>query len=515
MKKNLFVFIFIFTSQLYSFEFKVASYNVENFFDLQYDKTEYKEFIPHTKSWDTISFNNKLENITQVIQDLDADIIGLQEIESLKVVNSIIHKNPKYKFFSFFKNKNSAIGLALLSKYQITSSSSIIVDKNDKFSRNILKVHLLINNKPLIIYVNHWRSKKATESKRIKYALALKNDIENHSDIDYIILGDLNSNYNEYQTFKYDKNLNDTFGITGINQILNTTVNENFVQKNNIFKYNQQIHFNTWLELPKQKRYSSKFKQENNTPDNIILSSTLFDDKNISYVNNSFEVFTPQYLFKKKQIYRWNRSKKLGYSDHLPIFASFSTKQQNYDFLNNMDESTIKINTISHLYNVQNVTDYKLSNVTVIYKSDNIAIIKQTPNDKAIMIYNPPKELKVGFNYNFTVNKIDEYNGLKEIKKISNIELNKQNKNFKDLFLDGSIVDLDDYKFLNNVIYNIQGVYKKRYLYYQNKKIRLYFKKGIKKPEDGENITISSGQLSIYKSSIQIVLNRETDFKIF
>jgi len=152
-----FIFVFIYTLQLYSLDFKVASYNVENFFDLHYDKTEYKEFIPHTKKWNKTAFQNKLQNISKTIRDLDADILALQEIESLKVVDAIIKKNPQYKYFSFLKNKDSAIGMALLSKYKIMSSSPIIVDKHNKYSRDILKVNITVDNKALIIYVNHWR----------------------------------------------------------------------------------------------------------------------------------------------------------------------------------------------------------------------------------------------------------------------------------------------------------------------------------------------------------------------
>jgi len=509
------LFIFIYISQLYSLDFKVASYNVENFFDLYYDKTEYKEFIPHTKSWNKTSFHNKLHNISKTIQDLDADILALQEIESLKVVNAIIKKNPQYKYFTFLKNKDSAIGMALLSKYKVLSSSSIIVDKNNKFSRNILKVNLSIDNKPLIIYVNHWRSKRAAESKRIKYALALKAEIDNQKNKDYIILGDLNSNYNEHKSFKYDKKLNDTYGITGINQILNTTIKENYVLKSNILNFDKNVHFNTWIELQTSKRFSAKFRNHKNTPDNILLPASLFDNKNISYINNSFKVFTPKYLFKKNKIFRWNKSKKNGFSDHLPIYAYFSTDLQNFNFVNTIQTNVNKKNMISHLYNVEQISNYKLKNVSVIYKAKNIAIVKQVLDDQAIMIYKPSRELKIGFNYNFIVNEIDEYNGLKEIKNISKLTLNHRNDNYKDLYLDGNLIDLNDERFLNNIVYNIQGIYKKRYLYFGNKRIRLYFKKGIKKPEDGDKISISSGHLSIYKSSMQIVLHKEIDFKIF
>jgi len=509
-----FLFIFILVPQLYSLDFKVASYNVENFFDLQYDKTEYKKYIPHTKTWNQTSYNKKLKNISKTIHDLDADILALQEIESKNVLKALLKKNPSYKYVVFHKKKDSAIGLALLSKFKITSKKVIVVNRFNKYSRDILKVTLDIDNQALIVYVNHWRSKRAAESKRIKYALALKRDIDAQENNDYIILGDLNSNYNEYQTFQYDKKLNDTYGITGINQILNTTLNKNLIHKNNILKHQQNVHFNTWLELDKKRRYSTKFKNNNNTPDNILLSANLFDEFNISYIDKSFNVFKPSYLFKNNKIYRWNSFTKNGFSDHLPIYAYFSTKKQNYTF---KKTPTIpnKENTINYLYDIEHISNYTIKDVTVLYKAKDIVLIKQNNKDKAIMIYKPQKELKVGFSYDLTVDAIDEYNGLKEIKKISNISLKQENRDFQNLFLDGNTINLQDEKFLNNVIKNVTGIYKKRHLYFNNKKIRLYFKKGIKKPEEGNKVSISSGHLSIYKSSMQIVLHKEIDFKVF
>jgi len=512
MKFLYFIFFCALQISLYAVDFKVASYNVENFFDLHDDKTEYKEYRPNTKSWNKKSFHNKLQNISKTIHDLDADILALQEIESEIVVKNIIKKNPKYKYFKFIKNKSSAIGLALLSKYPIIKTKNIKLRTYEKYSRDILKATLSIKNKALIIYVNHWRSKRTKESKRIKYALALKTEIDTLSkEEDYIILGDLNSNYNEYQTFKYDKKLNDTYNITGINQILNTTIEENFVHKNNILNYEENVLFNTWLELPKHKRYSTKFKNQNNTPDNILLSASLFDAQNISYINNSFDVFKKKYLFKKNAIYRWNRSKYIGYSDHLPIYAFFSTTKQKYSF----KKKTLvnHQNTIADLYKVQQVSDFFLKNVTVIYKSKKIAILKQNKNGKAIMLYKPNKILKKGKSYNFVVNKIDEFNGLKEIVSISNISHNKSVKYYKKFYLNANKIDLFDHNLVNNIIRNLEGVYKKRYLYFGKKRIRLYFSKGVKKPKEESKLFISSGHLSIFKSSIQIVLHKQSDFK--
>lgn len=511
-----FLFIAFFICHLIALDFKVASYNVENFFDLHYDTTEYQEYIPHTKSWNQNSFTTKLHNISKTISDLDADILALQEIESQRVLQAIVKKNPQYTYHTFIKNKSSAIGLALMSKFPIKKTEKIVVNKSDKYARDILKVTLSIDNKPLIVYVNHWRSKRAKESKRIPYALALQKEIEALGDtVDYIILGDLNSDYNEYQTFKYNKNLNDTHNITGINQILNTTIDQNFVQKESLLDYSQKVHYNTWLELKTPERFSTKFKQQNNTPDHIILCASLFDDKNISYKNNSFGVFKKPYLFNKKYIYRWNKSKHNGYSDHLPIFASFSTKRQHYPFLDKKspEKKNLK-NKIADLYKVQNISQFPLENVTVIYKAKKLAILKQTQNGKAIMLYKPPAALKVGYSYNFTVDKIGEFNGLKEIISISNIRKKQLIKEYKKFYVDGNNIDTLDYELINNIVVNLQGVYKKGSLYTKNRKIKLYFKKGIKRPKDGTTISIHFGHLSIFHSTLQIVLHSEKDFRV-
>ena len=492
----------------------MASYNVENFFDLHYDKTEYKEYIPHTSSWNHKAYSNKLHNITKVIHDLDADIIALQEVESKRALDAILVQNQTYLYSAFHKNKDSAIGLALLSRYKIISQEVIIVDRYDKYSRNILKVTLDIQNKPFIIYVNHWRSKRAAESKRIKYAMALKKEIDTlKNEADYIILGDLNSNYDEYHTFKYDKRLNDTYNITGINQILNTTIQENFVQKKSILNFDEKVHFNTWLELPKIDRFSSRFRNENNTPDNFLLSATLFDAKNISYVNNSFQVFTPNYLYKNNKILRWNPSQKTGFSDHLPIFATFSTDKQDYSILANASKITTQ-NSINYLYDVQQISNYFLKDIIVIYRSNKLAIIKQRQADKAIMLYKPPQNLHKGAKYDLVVDQLDQFYGLKEIKKVSNIVFKENNIEYKKYYLDGQTIDLFDEKYINNIIYNLKGTYQKGKLYFDKNTIQLYFSKGIKKPEEGKIISISSGHLSIFKSTMQIVLHTKNDFKV-
>ncbi len=508
--------VLLFTILLFSKEFTVASYNVENLFDLKYNGTEYKEFIPNSKTWNKKRYYKKLQNISKVIKALDADILALEEIETSQALKDLKYRVKIYPYSYFLKKQTSSIGVAILSKYPIISTKRIEVNPINDYARDILKATIKIDNKPIIIYVNHWRSKRARENKRIIYATAMKKEVDKLPfDTDYIILGDLNSNFDEYITFKYDRTLNNTYGITGINQVLNTSIDGNLIKKENILNYKKKVHYNLWLELDKKDRFSLKFRNNNGTPDNIILPRGLFDNKNISYKNNSFHVFKPKYLYNHNKIIRWNNYKIKGYSDHLPIIATFTTSK--YNDKENISIKPIKtFSKISDLYNIDTLMKpVRLNNIVVIYKYKDNTIIKQK-NNRAIFIYKIAPNLKLGYSYDIEVGGIDRYFGLKEIKSISNIIKKKRIKDIKSYYLDGRNIDIFNPKYQNEIVKNLRGTYKNNYLYVKNHKgifkIKLYFKKGVRKPKSNSKITIKSGHISVYKSKVQIVIYSSNDF---
>ena len=63
---------------LYSKPFKIASYNVQNLFDMHYDGSEYIEYIPNKHNWIEDIAGIKLNHTAEVICDIEADIIALQ-----------------------------------------------------------------------------------------------------------------------------------------------------------------------------------------------------------------------------------------------------------------------------------------------------------------------------------------------------------------------------------------------------------------------------------------------------
>lgn len=510
---KLILLLFFLHLQLSALNFKVASYNVENLFDLLYQKTEYTEYIPNTKSnWNQKTLEIKLENISKVLKDIDADILALQEVESLEALKLLQNINPKYKYTAFLKNKDSAVGVAILSRFKIKSSTKIEIDRFDKHSRPALFSTVDINGKKFHILNTHWSSKKHPESSRIRYALAIYKFVKKLDDEDYIILGDLNSNYNEFQTFRFDKKLNDTDGITGINQVLNTTIDKNFIDKDTIHDFNKRVHYNTWLELKQNERFSYKFRKQNNTPDNIILSPALFDNTNIDYIDKSFYVYKPKYLYSNGQINRWIIKGKdrvhlaKGYSDHLPIVATFTTDKTKHKI-----DKKKNINSISALYDLDTVQNYQIKNAVVIYKFGNNAIIKQKDN-RAIYLYNCANDLKLGGVYDLSISKLDSFYGLKEIKQIDSIRFKKIDE-VKKYFLDANKTDIFDPKYQNEIITNLSGIYKDGYLYFNDKKIRLYTKDKELLPNEGQNVTITAAHLGVFKNKPQIILHKKSDYK--
>lgn len=84
-------------------DFRIMFYNVENLFDTENDP--YKnddEFTPDTgRYWTKTRYNEKLRNIYKVIVAVGGwdlpQIVGLSEVENLKVLKDLINYTPLYK----------------------------------------------------------------------------------------------------------------------------------------------------------------------------------------------------------------------------------------------------------------------------------------------------------------------------------------------------------------------------------------------------------------------------------
>lgn len=311
---------------------KIATYNVENLFDLRKNGYEYREYIPYTKAnWNNKTYKIKLQNIAKVIKEINADIIALQEIESLQALKdlrlTLKKKGLYYQFYKIANQKNTTVKVALLSKLPFVYTKEIKVTSSYKY-RNILEVKYKINNQDIYLFINHWKAKSGPESMRIVSAKALKKRINTiGKDKNIILLGDFNSDYEEYIRFKRNRRLNNTNDRTAINDVLHTKEQTTKASKT---KFDANSFYNLWYDTVSDKRFTYIFRGKKEALDSIIISQSLLKQESIYYKNNSIRVFNPPYLYKKKKIHRWKTSwrkphKHLGkgYSDHLPVIAEF------------------------------------------------------------------------------------------------------------------------------------------------------------------------------------------------
>ncbi len=312
---------------------KIATYNVENLFDLHKSGNEYKEYIPFTKSnWNRRTYKIKLKNIARVIKDINANIIALEEIESLQALKDLRYQLKRdglyYKYYKIANLKNTTIKVAILSRIPFVYAHEIAVTSSYRY-RNILEAKFKIDNEDLYILVNHWKAKSGPESMRIVSAKKLLKRIKELGRNKKIIaLGDFNSDYEEYKSFKRKRRLNDTDGVTGINNILGTIHYQN---RSNKVKVSSNEFYNLWYDTPSNKRYSYIFRHKKEAIDNILVTKALLNHKGLHYKKGSIKSLKEKYLFHGRYIYRWQvtrqypyRNKGKGYSDHLPVIAEFT-----------------------------------------------------------------------------------------------------------------------------------------------------------------------------------------------
>lgn len=374
-------------------EFTVVSYNVENFFDQvdedrNADYGDYRLHKNHKGQWSnygdkvqyegrTMSFTEaKAQNIRKAllaISPAGPEIAGLVEVESRQSLDILLQttKDLGYKYAQFTdwpsNSPKPAVGMGVLSKFPITSwslltptfqkkvdlengsANPIVGQQGKKKSRNdaprsILKVTVDVYGHPLLVYVNHWKSKSGPESLRKAYAEALEKDLGQvlrvNPRADFVLLGDFNSEYNEAAILTDDHN--DTNGTTGINHVLKTQGDELAVANARTPFIKYDLHYE--LE-PERRRTAWHPGFDWSSLDHIIIGPGLYDHKGLTYVDGSFDIPQADHPFAEMLFNEQGRTKRWmarregpftkhaigGFSDHLPIYARFRIAPEQND----------------------------------------------------------------------------------------------------------------------------------------------------------------------------------------
>ncbi|NOX14703.1 MAG: endonuclease/exonuclease/phosphatase family protein [Epsilonproteobacteria bacterium] len=384
-----FILVFLVLTSLFAKDFKIATYNVQNLFDLKVDGGEYKEYIPNTKSkWNKKNFDIKLANIAKVIKNLNADIIALEEVENLNVARELNRAlgDKKYPYiYTFYKKNSHIVGSVIFSRYKVANKYSVPVKG---YPRTIHVTKFYLDGNKITIYVNHWPAYKHGYKARSAYAKKLKSSLNDKEK--FIILGDLNTPLRISQN-GWGKSLKNILDVGNFNKPL----------------------YDLWYEVEPTMRYTHVYGRDKNALDHIIISKNLFDNNGVKYKPDSFNVFKAKYMVDKYGYpKRWKLTKNgvhegIGYSDHLPIYATFQTKPYN--------DKKIQTVTITYLKDMFNdLLPAIIKNVEAV-RVDKYGVMIGDGKDQ-VKIYLPDDKFVKGEKYDILVQKLGKYDRKVEIR---------------------------------------------------------------------------------------------------
>ena len=303
--------IFSFTNLCSEEYLSIGFWNAENLFDLINDpnKNDDEFAFGGRKNVDQKIYNLKIKNSSEVVSDLDVDILGLCEVENIDVLNDLNQAYPKrsYSIIHYESPDSRGIDNALLydeKRFSIISSKAISNTlKNGTKTRDILYVSGKYQNTVLHIYINHWPSnyggKEKAIPKRTTTAELIIQEVEkvrkNDMFAEIILLGDFNEDPDDLNI-----QMLEGFGLTSLMKPL----------------------------LGKPKIGTYVYRGKDYFYDQIIINDQLKDTKGLSVVSNSLYILDlPKYRQQEGNYSHypfrfWAGNRLLGgYSDHLAIMV--------------------------------------------------------------------------------------------------------------------------------------------------------------------------------------------------
>jgi len=191
-------------------------------------------------------------------------------------------------------------------------------------ARDILEVTLDVDGHPLVVFVNHWKSRAgdvAAEQARRLNARTVRDRLEalfaEDPSVDAIVTGDFNSHYNQSK-------VNPHLGKTAVNDVLGSQGDESATAAATGYSL-----YNLWHEVPPDRRASDQYDDEWGTLMQMMITPGLYDHRGVQYADNSFGAVVLDGVNTSgplKLPRRWtNAGRGGGWSDHLPVAARFRT----------------------------------------------------------------------------------------------------------------------------------------------------------------------------------------------
>ena len=310
----------------------IAFYNVENLFDTVNDTLYFDdEMTPEGNyNWTLNRYRLKITHIAEVISKIGQsitrtcpDIVGLCEVENLKVIKDLVNhpllRPHGFNIIHYDSPDERGIDVALIYKdarfipISFKSHRLLIFNDSDQrdYTRDQLVVGGLLEGEELYIIVNHWPSRSGGEARSRPYRKAaarlnrriIDSVLRLNIDAKIISMGDLNDNPTD----------------SSIKNTLTSSEKEN----------SKSIAlFNPMESLYNIGDGSLAYRDQWSLFDQILISKNLINENSNSYTFWKAGVYHPSFLRIKTGNYKGYPFRTLvagrytgGYSDHFPVYA--------------------------------------------------------------------------------------------------------------------------------------------------------------------------------------------------
>ncbi|MCL1856198.1 MAG: endonuclease/exonuclease/phosphatase family protein [Kiritimatiellaeota bacterium] len=310
---------------------RVATWNVDNFFDAVQDETNPNDdYYPTSwRRWTQARYEKKTENLAKVIAAMKPDIVCLQELENLDVLTNLTQKLrdlPEGAMeFGHIAHRQSQdqrrISNGVISRYPI---KDVALAQHVSGMRGMLRANIDVDGAEVTVFVTHWKSwvgdAKVNIAIRMQEAKGVRQDVNAFLDANphgtLIVCGDFNDNCD---------------GLSITNGLF-ATMDRETVLTNPVKRY----LYNTLGELPKESLgtyYYARYKVWN-TFDALMVTSAMLappEEKGSAwrFVNGSTTLFKyPDMVgadgrprsFERIRLKDGTDKYDEGYSDHYPVY---------------------------------------------------------------------------------------------------------------------------------------------------------------------------------------------------
>ena len=322
MKKK-FHFVILITFSLNNFScdqdsqpLLIGYWNIENLFDLidDPDKNDDEFSISGRKKVTQEIYELKLSHSAEVLTDLNADVVGLSEVENELVLKELVKiiPNRNYNYIHYDSPDERGIDNTLIydpNRFKVLYSKPIpnTLPGGDK-TRDILYVKGEYNGEIVHLFVNHWPSNYGGREKSIPKRAAtaqiivreILSILSKNASAEILLLGDFNENPNEMnvQSLK-------TIGLTSLMESM----------------------------LGQPKKGTNVYRGKDYFYDQIIIHESLKDEEGLAIDPESVYILDlPKYRQQEGRYAHypfrfWAGDKVLGgYSDHLAVRVSIIKK---------------------------------------------------------------------------------------------------------------------------------------------------------------------------------------------